>query len=251
MEILRRILCQYNHGFSPSSEVHTSTATHLNSNLQINQIPDIMNPIPKQPTFCSEEPRLFNGRSLVDALLAMEETDPIGHSELIKTCRNHRAHENTGMPHGVCSSCRILAAQHIAEVHPELTKYRWWPLCQECSIRKVNVSRAANEGNLAKCSCNKRWYCYSCKMEKLEQRKTKIELEFDFGRDFMGWGGVSANDVQTVNIGTLKCNCGNALGPQGDVIECVGCRGLANFDWDTDMVNARAAKLTERIMQWT
>ena len=77
--------------------------------------------------------------------------------------------------------------------------------------------------------------------------KNEVEAEYR-RRTFVGAG--MDGDVETVSMG-WACECGREIGPDANLLKCVGCEGLLVGKLDPGEAAAREQALTKNALAWT
>ncbi|MCJ1452772.1 hypothetical protein MMC28_003115 [Mycoblastus sanguinarius] len=226
-----------------SSTLSSPTLSHLQQKqaVTINLDGDLV------PKYCSEEPRLFNGNSLVESLLTLDDTPKLPHSEPIRPCANRAAHQDPDQPYGygVCSTCRTHAHRHIIDTTPELMGVNWWPLCCACGEEALADARSGTMGTNVKmgCSCGREWLCSMCRIQEMEIVKTKSEVEAQFRWGIVGVGVVDGTE-KIVLPGWIVRYFSSSLSPKSYCISRCGSKSTPTT------VSRLSHHLKEEMLSW-
>ncbi|MCJ1427510.1 hypothetical protein MMC29_005413 [Sticta canariensis] len=174
---------------------------------------------------CSEEPHLFSGLDLVDALLSLADAPEATHSEVIRPCERASAHPNK--PFHVCLDCRNRATRHIADTTPKLLERKYLPMCTNCGNAAVKwmAERSITHDYRMGCQCAVKWLCWQCKTEAHESASARKDAELDWRRAINVLGN---NEVGSTccNLRVIDCICGKKIAGKPSVYRCVGCEGF-------------------------
>ena len=77
--------------------------------------------------------------------------------------------------------------------------------------------------------------------------KNEVEAEY---RRRMIIGARMDGDVKTVMTG-WACSCGREIGPDANLLKCVGCEGKLDGKLDPGEAAARERALTKNALAWT
>ena len=198
-----------------------------------------------RPEFCSEDPRLWPGRGDYVAFLQEYGSKPeTFHSDPVRACINHEAHEDKPRGHGVCATCRRACIHHIKATRPELFGIAWWPLCNACSEYALRHATSTPES----CSCGKSMLCFECQSQEVESRHIKNGVEASSRR--RTFVGMMDGDEHVVKMGWPSCECGGVIEPNYRLMKCVGCQGLTVRTNDAGMAIARETAVRKKALGW-
>lgn len=233
---------------APPKQSNSSASAPSNRARQQQQAVTLNKHSDRTPLLCSEEPRLWPGRGdHVASLLHFDKKPVTTHSEPIRICTNHAAHQDPHEPHGhsVCTTCLQAGRRFLRATRPELFSPAWWPLCKTCGDHELLYTDPKREG----CSCSKAWLCFPCYTHEIERRSMKNSVEAEFRRRTIIGSGIHGG-IETVTTG-WACDCGREIGPDATMMVCIGCDGIRFDKLDPGEITAREKALTKNALAWS